>query len=852
MLPERDAELGRLHRLLGELDPFGGRVVLVRGEAGIGKTALISQFIDETRDEVHVLVGVCDDLLTPQPLGPVWDVARQDPSLVAPLSGGDRRGVMEALLGLLARRLRPTVLVFEDMQWADEATLDVTRFLGRRIGHTNGLLVLSYRDGEIDTDHPLRIVIGELPPQLLERIRLSRLSGETVADMVRDTDLDVDEVVSLTGGNPLFVTEVLAWGVGRVPASVQDSVLARAAKVSTGARRLLDLISVIPGGADRALVEAILDPGSDEISTCERRGLLRTSDDKVSFRHELARRAVESALSPDERRRLNQRVLDEIADRADPAVLVHHAREAGDGAAIIEFAPRAARAAMAAESHREALGHFRALEPYLDGIVEADRASILEDRARTELYVDAKGALDTLTRAIDLYRSADSERDLARALAFAVRLYELGGRPRDAEACSVEAVAILEKHGPSTDLAFAVSQQAWLTLFQEPGERVVALADRAISIAEAVDDEQTIIHSLNTKGCQMLRCGEPAGMGVLEECRRRAAEHGFPFEETRALSNMADWAVEALELDRASDLALRSRETSVRHEMPVQEAYAQSQLAGILLLRGDWTAAKDSISDVQSASHDVELIVIVALGKLQARMGRPEARTTIERGWSRAQTHAELQYLSYTAAAVAEYQWLTGEDDPHRIGTLHDVLQATAQVGKDLSAGALAFWLWKLGHLPTIPDSIAEPFRLAIVGEHAEAAAIWEEKGMPYEQALALMHGDEAEQLRALHILEELGASATAGRVRKSLLDMGVRAPRGKAVTTRGHPASLTARQAEVLDLLAEGLSNPEIADRLFISTHTAENHVAAILMKLDATDRHAAVDAARNRGLVA
>jgi DNA-binding CsgD family transcriptional regulator len=213
---------------------------------------------------------------------------------------------------------------------------------------------------------------------------------------------------------------------------------------------------------------------------------------------------------------------------------------------------------------------------------------------------------------------------------------------------------------------------------------------------------------------------------------------------------------------------------------------------------------------------------------------------------------AELQNLNSAAAAMAEYGWLTSDDDPHRIEVFQNILYATARLGEPLTTGALAFWLWKLGHLPTIPDWIVEPYRLTIVGEYAEAAAIWEDKGMPYEQALALMHGDEHEQIHALRILEQLGASATAGRVRKSLLEIGVRVPRGKAATTRDHAAGLTARQTEVLDLLTEGLSNLEIADRLFISTHTAENHVGAILMKLDATDRHAAVDAARDLGLVA
>jgi DNA-binding NarL/FixJ family response regulator len=137
-------------------------------------------------------------------------------------------------------------------------------------------------------------------------------------------------------------------------------------------------------------------------------------------------------------------------------------------------------------------------------------------------------------------------------------------------------------------------------------------------------------------------------------------------------------------------------------------------------------------------------------------------------------------------------------------------------------------------------------------GRSIEAAALWEEKGLPYQQALALMHGDEAGQLEALRILEALGAAATATRLRRMLHDAGVRIPRGKAPTTRSHPAGLTARQAEVLDLLAEDLTNREIADRLFISGRTVEHHVEAILTKLGVSTRHDAVDEARNRGVLA
>ena len=132
MILERRAPLAELAGLLDQTASAGGRVVLVRGEAGIGKSTLVTQFLLDVRERAHTLLGACDDLLTAQPLGPIWDIARLEPSLVQPLTDGNRRAVMEAVHDVLSRK-RPTILVLEDTQWADDATLDLIKFLGRRI-----------------------------------------------------------------------------------------------------------------------------------------------------------------------------------------------------------------------------------------------------------------------------------------------------------------------------------------------------------------------------------------------------------------------------------------------------------------------------------------------------------------------------------------------------------------------------------------------------------------------------------------------------------------------------------------------------------------------------------------------
>jgi len=852
MLLERDEEFGVLAGLLADVGSAGGKVILVRGEAGIGKSALVLEFLEAHADEAHVYFGSCDDLLTPQPLGPFWDIAREEPSLTRPLKNGDRRGVLEAVLDLFSGSLRPSVLVVEDTHWADEATFDAIKYLGRRIARTNGLLVLTYRDGEVDYDHPLRGVIGDLPPQNVVRIQLGGLSTEAVAGMVEDTELDSDLVLALTDGNPLFVTEIITSGVEGVPSSVQDSVLARAAKLSSGARRLLDLVSVIPGVSERSLIEIIVEPTEEQMTECVRHGLLRIGDDTVSFHHELTRRSIESALSTTDRRRLNQQILAELGGVADPSRLVHYAREADDVESIIEFAPKAARAAMAIESHREAVAHFRILEPYLNQIGEADRALIFDDWARNEFYLDNVDSLEILSQAIELHRSTGDDRALARALTFAVRVNEINGQPEAADACSLEMMAILESYPPSAALAFAVSQRAWLSMMRDDGVRAIELADRAIELAKETGNELTLIYALNTKGTETYLRGEANGFQLLEEARTRAEQGGYPFEEVRALVNMTSAAVDRRQLELASDLAQRASDTADRYELRLFKAYAQAQYAEVLLWKGQWATAEDNATEVLGSHPHTDLLTGWVLGKLQTRRGRPEARLTVADTWMQAEHSGEMQNMLPSAAAVSEYMWLTGKDDPDRIARVLEVLDEGIRQRNSWTGGDLAFWLWKLGELSETPEGIAEPYRLVMEGKPVEAATIWEAKGMPYERALALMHGDQTAQLEALEVFETLGAIAVASKLRQTLRDQGVSVPRGKDQKTRRHAAGLTARQAEVLQLLDKGLSNTEIADRLFVSPRTVENHVSAVMSKLNASTRNKAVVKAAEQGLLA
>ncbi|HEU6444494.1 MAG TPA: AAA family ATPase, partial [Gaiellaceae bacterium] len=230
-LLEREAQLAALGEQLAAASAGEGRLVLVAGEAGVGKTALARRFAGEA--EIRVLWAACDGLFTPQPLAPLHDLGLG--------THGPRLDVFRATLEALTSN--PALVVVEDVHWADEATLDLLRYLARRLDRTTTLLVATYRDDELGATHPLRMLLGEVA--LDRRIALRPLTVEGVRTLAAGSEVDPVELHRLTHGNPFFVTEVLASGGAERPESVRDAVLARAARLSPEAQEVLQAAAVV-------------------------------------------------------------------------------------------------------------------------------------------------------------------------------------------------------------------------------------------------------------------------------------------------------------------------------------------------------------------------------------------------------------------------------------------------------------------------------------------------------------------------------------------------------------------------------------------------------------------------------
>ncbi|WP_250214156.1 ATP-binding protein [Acrocarpospora catenulata] len=856
-LLERSSLLDELSGVLAAT-AAAGHVVLIAGEAGIGKSALVNRFTERHSGEARFLFGACDPLLTPRALGPLHDLGRETGGRLAALlaDGSPREHLFAALLDELDQRSRRQVVVIEDAHWADEATLDLLLFLGRRIERTRALLIVTYRDDELTVEHPLRAVLGRLPQNTVRRLRPAPLSEAAVAELARRVGRPATGLHALTGGNPLLVGEVLAARDAGVPLTVRDLVLARFAGLPPEAQEVVRLVAVVPTRAELWLLEEAMGPKAAAADAGVAAGLLVAGPDAIGFRHELLRRAVESSLSALGRRELNRRVLEVLTGTpADVARLVHHAREAGDLEAVLRYAPEAARQAAAVAAHREAVGHYRAVLAHAERLPAAVRAELLEGYS-VECYLSGLSveAVSARQAALDLREAAGDREAVGAGLRWLSRLHWWDGNRREAEVAAARAIAVLETLEQGHQLAMAYSNLAQLDMLANRLTAATGWAERAIEMAQRLGDQETLSHALTNIGSARILARDPAGRADLERGFEVAVAAGLEDHAARALCNLATCSAEMRDYRHARQDLDRGLAFVKAHELAGYAQHLLGHRARLRMDQGDWPGAgQDAEAALTEEAVDGSWVVdaLVPLGLLQARRGDATAAATLQEATERGFATAELQWTAPVAAARAEYAWLQGED--HRIAEeATGLFERAVQAAHPWFTGELASWLWLAGALPEIPAVVAEPYLLLLTGDWRASAAAWQELGCPYQQALALACGDRDAVVAALALLDGLGARQTALRVRRDLRRRGHRSiPRGPIRATAANPAGLTARQIEVLGLVAEGLTDAGIAGRLSLSTKTVGHHISALLAKLGVASRHEAVAVARRLAIV-
>ena len=316
-LLERADDLEVLEQALADAERSSGSVVLIGGEAGIGKPRLVQSFSENHAGDARILWGGCDDLSTPRTLGPFRDIAGQvDGHLKDAVVDGTRSEVFDAVLDVVVDANIPTAVVIEDVHWADGATLDVLKFLGRRIERAPVTLMLTFRDEEVPDNHPLMLMFGDLPASAVHRVHPAPLSKSAVEELASGYGGSVEDLYASTRGNPFLVTEALLAPGGDVPANVRDAVRTRASRLSPTARAVADLIAVVPGQPEMWLIEEFPEFDSDSLDECHRRGLVVFDGAHAWYRHELVRGAMEETLEPTRRRALNAYVADALSNKS--------------------------------------------------------------------------------------------------------------------------------------------------------------------------------------------------------------------------------------------------------------------------------------------------------------------------------------------------------------------------------------------------------------------------------------------------------------------------------------------------------------------------------------------------------
>jgi DNA-binding CsgD family transcriptional regulator len=849
-LLERASQLQVLNSALSQVKAREGQgcVALVYGEAGIGKTSLVEYFINEHRAKWRILQGACDSLFTPRPLGPLHDIAPQaQGSLLSLLeSEYNRTAIFSACLNELQQKA--TILVIEDVHWADEATLDLLKYLGRRIRQTVSLMILTYRDDEIGADHSLRILLGDLASShALHRIPVLSLSKEAVHELAKNKKVDSAELHRLTNGNPFFVTEVLAVESG-VPESVRDAVLARAAQLSLSARSVLEAAAVIGSRAEAWLLSIIVGAKSVHIEECIARGMLQSQGEYYAFRHELARQTILESIALQRKITLHRLALNTLKEspetRNDLARLANHAEGAKDANAVLEYAPAAARQASALGAHRQASAHYRTALQHVRLLSTEERAEILDRYSNecdvTNQMAEAKQAQQEALRLWQKLGQREKEgRALRRLSEIVMRLDQKSEMDRYAS----EAIRVLEALPPSKELAMAYSHKSRIHMIVYQVSETHHWGQRAIDLAEQLGDARTLIHALTTIGIiEMWHNQRVEGQMKLERSWRLSLEYDYHHYAARALYNLANGLIALFDYGTCQRYVGEGLGYCASHDLDNWQMGLLSIRAQANFEQGRWAEAELDINAAEKIPGEVEMRSRMDLlrSRLQIRRGDHQSPEALDK-LRRIALHAVFHEVVYPIAELfAESAWLQNDLARCR-AEAEPMFQIACQLNVPIYIGHLAFWMWRAGAITELPPNTAEPYASQILANWREAASMWERFGCPYEQAMALMDGDEAAQLAALEIFERLGARPIIEKLKGQLRAQGIRIPRGPRPATRENSFGLTAREREVLSYLAKGLSNNAIAQQLSLSTRTVEHHIASIVQKMGVESRHEA-----------
>ena len=857
MLIEREKDLAALNEHWASVSGTGGRVVLVCGEAGIGKSSLVSHFMSTLETDTKIAMGLCDPLSTPRPMGAIREVQEQlRPNIQSDRAGG-AGGSADLLFDFFQASNRPIIIFLEDMHWADQGTLDWFKYIGRRIRALPVLLILSFRDDEVPLSHPLSSAIGQIPASNYHRLQLSPLSVDGISEMALPDGVSAAALYQTTGGNPFFVTEILndQDASTDVPQSVKDAVNSRVNRLPRDLQSFLEMSACHPTSIRTEILHALHgDYYTGALAEATRLKLLVAVQGHFRFRHELARLAIYARLSASERQAAHARILKALLKQPGQAFkideIVHHADGAQDSKKVLEYAPIAATQAAELGAHREAAQHLAAAIRYIDSATTEKAAQIYQDwayEAGLALRID-DDVIEARRLAITLWRTLGRSDKVGENLRWLSRLHWYRGEAVKANTYVDEAVKVLESDEASPEKAMGFAIRSQFHMLQDRMDDSIRWGERSLEMARSVGADDVEVHALNTVGTAKLFRGDSAGEQMLLRSLDMAKRFKLHEQAARVYTNLSEYAVETRQFDKAETLLNAGLAFDQEHDLDSWTYYLMGRQAQLRLGQQSYRQAceiADGVLNKENQTLLMRLPAKIVKSRALLRVGDKTANEMIEGALTDALSVDELQYTVVMRSICIERAFLT-----------HDVELAKYHFGEisKLDGDMLSAEKWSdiliWAYLARVNDQLPEGVDTSAAldalysAEWREAANLFEQDLLNYEAAWCRCMTEEASEIqRADQYFAAIEATGAQKSLRRFLANKDIDADlspivRGPNKKTRQNAYGLTGKEQVVLAKVVEGASNAMIASELSRSVRTIENHVSAILSKLNAANR--------------
>jgi DNA-binding CsgD family transcriptional regulator len=685
---------------------------------------------------------------------------------------------------------------------------------------------------------------------------LQPLSREVVYTMSEAKGYDPHHVYNISGGNPFYVNEILASYSPGIPDTIKDSIISVYNTTSEATQEVWRILSVIPEGMELNRLTEIQPVWKEAIGNCLQKKILVIENDKAVFKHDLYRMAVEESLPLFQRVELNKNILDlfltSFEEAGEIERIVHYATNAKEFNVVACYAPIAAKQAALHGSHGEAAKLYRLAIEHTDA-GEIETVELYESYAY-ECYLT-----NQINEAIVYQRKAlyirEEQRDhtqTGNCLRFLSRLWWFQGNSINAENYAIRAIEILKDQPDSKEKAMAYSNMAQLKMLADRSTECISWGDKAIALATALNDNETLAHALNTVGSALMTLPGSTKKGIefLQKSLDIALKNSYHEHVARAYTALGSNAVTMKDYAFAEKHLNNGIDYCEIRNLDALRLYMIGWKSRLLLEKGNWKEAYDLANCLLQKDNLLPVIKVVALviaGTVKMRKGDANAITLLEEAKNISFETNELQRILPALSALLEYEWINDQTLVEN-SLLEKVITLITASEKIVTKSKFYYWLRKRRSDQFILTAWEEKKQTTF----KEEVSFWKELGCAYEQALRLSEGNDDDKRAALSIMETLGADAVCAKLKMEMRNAGIKKiPRGSRQSTKQNPAGLTVRELEILQFLKEGAQNKEIAAGLFIAPKTVDNHIAKVLFKLDVKTRMKAVQEADRLGIL-